>query len=510
MSPLVLQIGGGILAVGFIFLLVMCWKTWRITHILFAFCVFAAAVTFLAFASAVIKTQSTWRSLYESYTVAVRQAQRKGETLQYGDPSQPSAPMDSVRGARAELFLREREVGRSWRGCRPVAAIDDETVRVSTVAAAAPLGQPPVAAPAGDAPAEAPKPEAPRPNGIVTKMVLYVFAEKNLVPSLYLGKFVVKEATDTQVSLSPLLPLHPERDREQLDSIRQSVSQPGTITWSLYELMPIDGHDFFARWDDESKMMVGLERDELTKLFPNLFNWPQAQYDRFLDQYQRLNRPAKDEDPAENKWVQVKFLQSYEIPVDSDAAQSLMDPSARPFDTSGRAVEPGLRRGAEGPVKFQPGDVAVFDQQTADKLISAGNCEKVKVLYRRSLHNYEQTFAEAWFQHVDLDQRIARASRDAKSMTELQKKAETQEAFHRAEKAKLGEDLRNFKTELNEVTNYQQALLVAWLQSRERLSELYRTNLQLAEELKRLQFQMAEEINKHTAEATARMSASPP
>ena len=59
MSPLVLQIGGGILAVGFIFLLVMCWKTLRITHILFAFCVFAAAVTFLAFASAVIKTQST-------------------------------------------------------------------------------------------------------------------------------------------------------------------------------------------------------------------------------------------------------------------------------------------------------------------------------------------------------------------------------------------------------------------------------------------------------------------
>jgi predicted nuclease with TOPRIM domain len=94
-------------------------------------------------------------------------------------------------------------------------------------------------------------------------------------------------------------------------------------------------------------------------------------------------------------------------------------------------------------------------------------------------------------------------------MVGLKTKAEAQEAFHRAEKAKLEEDLRNFRTELKEVTNYQQALEAAWIQSRQRLSELYRTNLQLAEDLKRLQFQMSEEINKRTLEATAQ-SALPP
>jgi len=101
--------------------------------------------------------------------------------------------------------------------------------------------------------------------------------------------------------------------------------QPGSITWSLYELMPIDGYEFFARWDDETKMMVGLDRDTLTKLLPNTFNWPADPYNRFLDQFERLNRPAKDDDPPECKWVQVKFLKPHEIKVDSDAAQSLLD-----------------------------------------------------------------------------------------------------------------------------------------------------------------------------------------
>jgi len=154
-------------------------------------------------------------------------------------------------------------------------------------------------------------------------------------------------------------------------------------------------------------------------------------------------------------------------------------------------------------VKFEVDDLAVLDQQTADSLIAANTCQKVQVLYRRPLRDFQQLFAEAWFRHEELDRKIAVAKRDAESMVALKTKAEAQEAFHRGEKAKLEEDLRNFQTELKEVTNYEQALETAWIQSRQRLSELYRTNLQLAEDLKRLQFQMAEEINKRTVEATA-------
>ena len=42
-NPLVCQILGGVLSLFFIFLLVMCWKTWRVLHILSALFVFAGA-----------------------------------------------------------------------------------------------------------------------------------------------------------------------------------------------------------------------------------------------------------------------------------------------------------------------------------------------------------------------------------------------------------------------------------------------------------------------------------
>ena len=72
-NPLVCQILGGVLALFFIFLLVMCWKTWRVLHILSAFFVFAAVCTFLTFASYVLKTQAAWRKHYETHRGRHRQ-----------------------------------------------------------------------------------------------------------------------------------------------------------------------------------------------------------------------------------------------------------------------------------------------------------------------------------------------------------------------------------------------------------------------------------------------------
>jgi hypothetical protein len=66
-----------------------------------------------------------------------------------------------------------------------------------------------------------------------------------------------------------------------------------------------------------------------------------------------------------------------------------------------------------------------------------------------------------------------------------------------------------FRTEQNEATSYAQALEVARVQALQRLSELYRTNNQLADELRTLQLKLANEINQRALEATARAAGAP-
>jgi hypothetical protein len=486
-NPLVCQIIGGILALSFIFLLVMCWKTWRVTHILFTFFAFAAAATFLAFSSFVLKTHAAWRAHYEAYTSEIRKTEEQREKLMYGDLGAGQAGEDGIRGAKAKLRIAVEDRGRVWRECTLAQKVDVNTFRLSTV-------------PAGQAPNVAPAPNEIQPGNVV-----FAFAERDTedgwkVPDHYLGEYVVDAATENEVTMSALLPLDPDQV--------QKIDQGQTNTWTLYENMLIDSHEVFAELDPKDKIMVGVSKEELAKFMPNLFNWPQDKYDKFLDQFYRFNRDATEQDVPENTWVMLKFLKPHSIQVDSDTEQSLLEGGGRFFDSSGRALEGRLRRGEDGTVRFEVGDTGVFDIATADKLITDGICQKVKSVYRRSLHDYERFFRQAFFRHRELDESLARAKRDADTMIAMKVKAEEQVATYQAEKLKLEQDLVGFRTEQNETTAYLQALTTQWEKTRARLSELYRTNDALTQELTQIQTRLAQEINRRALEATA--EASPP
>lgn len=480
-NPLVCQILGGVLALFFIFLLVMCWKTWRVLHILSVFFVFGGTVTFLTLASYVLKTQAAWRNHYEAHTKAIEKAEKEQVKLLQGDLLAVQQAEDCIRSARAKLTDEVLDRGRVWRECTPTAAVDADTFKVRTVPASQAAGT------------------TPEPSGIAAQTVLYVFAEKDSkdgwkVPGYYLGEFRVDEATDTEVTISAMLPLDPD----QVQRIQQ-----GGATWALYEVMPVDSHEVFAVMDDKEKRMVGMSKEALAEYLPNVFNWPADRYDKFLDSFARFNRDATDKDSPDETWVLVKFLKKHAIQVDSDSPESLLSGEARYFDSSGRALEARLRHGEDGNVTFDVGDTGIFDSTTADTLISDGVCEKVKPVYRRRLHDYTRFFRETYIRLRELDESIARQRRDTEILVGLRTKADEQAATRTAERDKLAADLANFRTELTEVSTYTQALEAEWDKTRTRLSELYRVNLQLNAELTRLQSQLAEDINRRTATAAA-------
>jgi hypothetical protein len=486
-NPLVLQIVGGLVAIFFIFLLVMCWKSWRFTHIFFSFLVFAGAAAFLWIASMSLKTHNAWRTLYEGYTKEIKKAEAENQQYIHGDLNEVEQTDASFGSLQAELDRSLVERGRVWRECTPSRPTNQDpasfTIQVRTVPASLPQGTTPV------------------PNGIINKTVLYAFAEAEnddgwRVPAAYLGEFSVTNATPTDVVLQAMLPLLPDQV--------QRITQGGT-TWALYEIMPLDGHEILAEMDETEKRMVGLDKTELTRYIPNP-GLPQDKYDAIIESFHRFNREATEDDPPENTWMMVKFVKAHSIQVDSDAEQSLLEPDGRYFDTSGRAVEGRVRHGEEGTVEFEVGDTGIFDLDTADTLIADGVAEKVKLIYRRDLHDYGRFFADARLRHNELDDSIARAQRELDTYVALKAKVDADILVYNDEKVKLERDLEGFRRELADATAYAQALDVQWQKTLKELSDLYRANNQLVDELTRLQSQMAQEIQRRTAEATARAS----
>ncbi len=480
-NPLVFQAIGGLLVIFYIFLLVMCWKTWRFTHVFFAFLVFGAAATFLIFAACVLKTHAAWRTHFEQYTVALAKVKAENETLLHGDLEQVKQEQESIRSLRAELERVVVDRGRIWRECQPVQQVSPGTYRVRTV------------------PISLPETETPKPNGIAPQTVLYAFTEQETadgyrVPAAYLGQFTVTDANDTEVTLATQLPMDPDQ---------QQAAAQGNTTWVLYEVLPLDSHEVFAQMDETEKRMVGMDKEQLRQYLPNRFGLPDDEYQALLERFYRYNRESTDQDSPDDQWVLVEFEKAHEIQVDSDVEQSLLDDGGRFYDSSGRALEMRVRLGDEGTVKFKQGDTAVFDRETALTLEADGVAKQLKTLYRRELHDFGFFFRDAYYHMADLDLEIQRAQRDAAIMVALKTKAEEQLAFHQQEKANLGKDLEGFKQELKDLIAYNQALEARMEQTRQRLSDLFGLTKQKADELTRIQLEMARQINQRAQQATA-------
>src|SRR5262249_52350288 len=161
-----------------------------------------------------------------------------------------------------------------------------------------------------------------------------------LMPSVYLGEYQVSAAAETTITLTPLL-----QSPEQANMARTP-----NVTWTVYEVSPIDGHHWFAGLDDAG--LKALIPQAATGLAP-------AEYQKLIDQYLSDGKDTDETAAEENLWIEVEFLRAHQVTVDA-ASQNTVD--ANPFDPNGLAVLDRVRRAkagdAPGTVDFETGDKA--------------------------------------------------------------------------------------------------------------------------------------------------------
>src|SRR6185295_5422436 len=121
---IIFQILGVLLALFFIFLTVMNFKTWRWLHALTTFAVFCAVATFMVYAALVMKTRLAWEESHAKFKESYEKEARNVEKVINGDPAEQASVNTSLTYYRNELARALVDRGRVWRHCIPAGAMD--------------------------------------------------------------------------------------------------------------------------------------------------------------------------------------------------------------------------------------------------------------------------------------------------------------------------------------------------------------------------------------------------
>lgn len=465
-NALIVQICLGLLVIFFFVTVGFSVRTWRFAHIFFLVLTFLGAGTFVAFAAMTLKTHAVWRTQVNDLTKRLEKELADKDQYQFGDLTvvQQEPNLRSVKAETSRILL---DRGRVWRDCVP-GNFDGTSVTVQTISPNLPEGQ------------------AAKPNNIQQNTILYVFkevltADNFKVPTVFLGEFRATAVTETSVTLTPNIPL----DADQLVEIRNNDAP----SWVMYEIMPIDGHEFYA----------GLTEEQLRTLMPNNGKIADDEYNAMIQSYVRTGQAADEtSDPPNTIWAKVKFLKKKSVDVDNP---EMMATELLFFDREGRTIAHRLRRGE--PVEFDIGDTALVDVATADEWVAAGDVEKQELVYQRTLNDYAQFFHYYFSETTELKEKIALMTRDNASILDSTMKCEAQIALRADERMKLDQDLASFKVEQDEITKYEEVLKAKNEALRQKLRETFLINQQLAEELASLQKQLADQINQGEVAKTA-------
>jgi hypothetical protein len=482
-NPIIFQILLALVALFFIFLTYMNTKTWRWVHVTMAFLLFVAVIPFGVYAALTLKTREAWVRTHDKLETDVAKTRADVELANRGPIGDVKQEADSVANLKGQVARATLDRGRVWRdGITATAGPSGFVLNMA--------GAPPQVDATG-APIAAP---AARKHNIADKTVLFAFALGENpqfpgvpVPAAYLGEFTATAVSDPSITLVPTLPMA----QDQL----QIASNPQT-QWILYEVCPGDGHEWLA----------GLTKDQVAKLIPQpATGLPQAQYDKFLEQFVRDGQAADEvNDPPENVWIQVKFTKPHQIVVDAAMAAEWTDV---PFDSEGRAILHRLRKSGSKPeagtADFAAGELVTFDKQSAEKLIADGVATLEKRVYRRTLVDFDTKFRLIYARYADLNTRIAALTLDMQAVQASKDRADAQATLVEEYKTKLTDDLAKVKFELTELTNYGKALAGRVGEVRGELSQLYASNRKLSAELTALNTELTEQIERRARGATA-------
>ncbi len=434
------------------------------------------AVIFVFPVAGALKSRSAWYAKKEKLDARLEKAEIEQMELRDGDRNNPLSetgvlPMSQKLGA---IGL---EAGRRWRGLRlSNSSFNGEPSIVLTRPPREPdPGQEPGTEQAGEDANAATEPL------VADGMVVYGFGEgrgPNIdvpVPVGYLGEFRVISSTPNQVTLSPTGPL--------MKSQQELIESGKASSWSVYEMLPLDGHlPFVAEGSiPDDNNVFGRIDDKLINTV--LANAPESTRESYL----RDGSRARPDDPPLSRWVKVEFTKPYTINVDSLQDRGALELGF--FDNSGRAADSRLKVGGEskGEVKLAKGELLLVTKDAADAMRAEGVARLVDEYYIRPLNDYRFVLRRIRLRLAELQNRSKILGYEEDVLQRAIDATVSMLASYQTDKLLLEQDFEQTETERKAIEAYNEKLRARVKETRENAARLYRSNQSLEGELAKIQ-----------------------
>ncbi|MDG2223265.1 MAG: hypothetical protein P8L85_17920 [Rubripirellula sp.] len=477
----------GLLVILLIGFFVVVWKAapeWRWFNIVAVCITMILAILFLFPTAGVLASRSAWHQIKEKLEVQAADVLAENKTIKYGDPDDPAAGEGIVELDR-KLAKIGTEAGRRWRNLQ-MQNVANNNITLADIGDAG-IG--------GGIPADPNAPAEPAPTEplIPQELVVYGFAEtasqnadgagQSLpLPNFYLGEFRVVSSTPTQVVLSPTGKL----EANQL----QAISSKQAKSWSLYELLPLDGHHPFiaeGSLPSDDNFLGRMDDARIDQLLANRVT-PET-----LAEYTRDGGRNKPDDPLLTRWQKIEFTQNHSLEVDSPEQRGALDGGF--FDESGRAVDSRLQRGEDGSVKFKKSDQIVIKEESATKLIETGVAELRDTYYLRPLNDYRYVLRRIRLRLTELANRTQELEFEKKVLEEAIAKSEGMIVTNQVIKDKLEQDRDQFTVENKSIKAYTDNIQTVVKQMKSDMARLHSENIALEKRLDQLHFNIEQRLD---------------
>ncbi|MFG0287925.1 MAG: hypothetical protein ACF8CQ_07120 [Rhodopirellula sp. JB044] len=464
------------------------WRWYEITAIIVTTIL---AVIFVFPVAGALKSRSEWHKVKENLEARLAKAKAEQKELRDGDRNNPLSDQGALPLAQ-KLAAIGIEAGRRWRGLRfNNANFNGQPTIVLSKAPEADDGNNPIDAGAAGEGDEAAEEDAEPLPLIPESMVVYGFGEgrgPNIevpVPTRFLGEFRVTASTPTQITLTPTGPLLPEQQR--------LIEQGNARSWSVYELLPLDGHGpFIAEGSvaDDDNIFGRVDDQLINAILQNASEETRRNYLR------DGARSLPDDEPL-SRWVKIEFTKNHTITVDSPDQYSALEGGF--FDGSGRAVDSRLQVGDKGQVQFAKGDLLVVKEEAATALRAEGVARLVDEYYLRPLNDYRFVLRRIRLRIAELDNRAVQLNFEKDVLQKAIDATVKMLASYQTDKLLLEQDFEQFEKERKALEEYNKNLRANSKATREKLVRLYRSNQALEEELEQIHRSIQERVNSLTS-----------
>ena len=478
---------GVALLVGFV-ALYLSRETWRVYHIVIGFFLLIANVLFLYLAARVLDTHRNWGTVirqyetdyateYTKHVALTGELDGRGEVIV--DRDEKSSENWSIDDWKAELAEATYGRGRVLTGLVP--KIDPATGVISATATQGGA----VTLPAGSS-VHVFVSQTPRERTLDYEESKIAITTPPIVR--YIGPYIASNVEGNTITLTPV---HPER--------LPKIDGPLVV----YEVAPVDTHEAFAHLEDKV----------IDDLLPPVV--PPEVVAQYLKDGESI--PPKVADDPNNPdynhiWRLVRFTKEHRS--EALPAEKPAQPAQPPADPAAVDVTEQLPEEDATPIiremKFQPGDEAYFDRQTAAELVKSGVGEYVEPgpnvvthIYRRPLNDYPLAFREVRTELLATQVKLVEVQRQIEAIAKSIELAKQTVQLRQQESARLAHDLEKVQFEAETIQKLHDELVTGVKNAIGQIESLRKSISTNADELARLQLKAAQTINRRAAATAA-------